>query len=117
MDNNGTHFCFCFYYNIYVLDIYYRRYMFCVSAHTAAPCTAALCISDLQESSMNENWWFFPNAPQFTCFLSPSAADSFNHKTFFAKVGLSGKSEAEVKKAFDVIDQDRSGFIEEDELK
>ncbi|XP_075890762.1 parvalbumin beta-like [Nelusetta ayraudi] len=45
------------------------------------------------------------------------AADSFNHKTFFAKVGLSGKTQAEVKKAFDVIDQDRSGFIEEDELK
>ncbi|XP_060746608.1 parvalbumin-2 [Tachysurus vachellii] len=46
-----------------------------------------------------------------------AAADSFNYKTFFAKVGLSSKSADEVKKAFFVIDQDKSGFIEEDELK
>ncbi|GAA6101067.1 parvalbumin-2 [Tachysurus ichikawai] len=46
-----------------------------------------------------------------------TAADSFNYKTFFAKVGLSSKSADEVKKAFFVIDQDKSGFIEEDELK
>lgn len=52
-----------------------------------------------------------------TCFYSLSAADSFNHKTFFAKVGLSGKSDADVKKAFSVIDQDKSGYIEEEELK
>ncbi|KAG5262497.1 hypothetical protein AALO_G00275770 [Alosa alosa] len=46
-----------------------------------------------------------------------AAADSFNYKTFFAKCGLSGKSADDVKKAFFVIDQDKSGFIEEDELK
>ncbi|XP_012694367.1 parvalbumin beta 2 [Clupea harengus] len=46
-----------------------------------------------------------------------AAADSFNYKTFFAKCGLSAKSADEVKKAFFVIDQDKSGFIEEDELK
>ncbi|XP_051980860.1 parvalbumin-2-like [Xyrauchen texanus] len=46
-----------------------------------------------------------------------SAADSFNYKTFFAKVGLSAKSPEDIKKAFFVIDQDKSGFIEEDELK
>ncbi|XP_059180623.1 parvalbumin 3 isoform X2 [Centropristis striata] len=46
-----------------------------------------------------------------------SAPDSFKHKEFFAKVGLSGKSPDDVKKAFAVIDQDKSGFIEEDELK
>ena len=45
------------------------------------------------------------------------AADSFDYKTFFAKVGLSGKSIEDVKKAFKVIDQDESGFIEEEELK
>ncbi|XP_042363638.1 parvalbumin beta-like [Plectropomus leopardus] len=45
------------------------------------------------------------------------AADSFKHKDFFAKVGLSSKSADDIKKAFAVIDQDKSGFIEEEELK
>ncbi|XP_061564197.1 parvalbumin alpha-like [Cololabis saira] len=45
------------------------------------------------------------------------AADSFKHKEFFAKVGLAAKSADEIKKAFAVIDQDHSGFIEEEELK
>uniref|UniRef100_A0A8B9HSQ0 Parvalbumin n=1 Tax=Astyanax mexicanus TaxID=7994 RepID=A0A8B9HSQ0_ASTMX len=46
-----------------------------------------------------------------------AAAESFNYKTFFAKVGLSAKTPEDIKKAFFVIDQDKSGFIEEDELK
>lgn len=46
-----------------------------------------------------------------------AAADSFDYKTFFAKVGLSAKSADDVKKAFAIIDQDNSGFIEEEELK
>uniref|UniRef100_A0A673W6E4 Parvalbumin n=1 Tax=Salmo trutta TaxID=8032 RepID=A0A673W6E4_SALTR len=46
-----------------------------------------------------------------------AAADSFNHKEFFAKVGLAGKSTEDLKKAFYLVDQDKSGFIEEDELK
>lgn len=46
-----------------------------------------------------------------------TAADSFKHKDFFVKVGLSGKSDADIKKAFAVIDQDKSNFIEEEELK
>ncbi|XP_028824445.1 parvalbumin beta-like [Denticeps clupeoides] len=46
-----------------------------------------------------------------------SAAESFDYKVFFAKVGLSKKSADEVKKAFGIIDQDNSGFIEEEELK
>ncbi|OCT61578.1 parvalbumin beta-like isoform X2 [Xenopus laevis] len=45
------------------------------------------------------------------------AADSFNYKSFFAKSGLSSKSADDVKKVFAIIDQDKSGFIEEDELK
>lgn len=62
------------------------------------------------------NRWVLPKC-LLTCFHSLSAADSFKHKDFFAKVGLSSKSADEVKKAFNVIDQDKSGFIEEDELK
>lgn len=46
-----------------------------------------------------------------------SAADSFDYKTFFKACGLSNKSAEEVKKAFLIIDQDNSGFIEEEELK
>ncbi|XP_069569550.1 parvalbumin beta-1-like [Brachyistius frenatus] len=46
-----------------------------------------------------------------------SAVDSFNYKTFFKACGLASKSSDEVKKAFAIIDQDMSGFIEEDELK
>ncbi|XP_023262140.1 parvalbumin beta-like [Seriola lalandi dorsalis] len=46
-----------------------------------------------------------------------SAADSFNYKTFFKACGLSGKTAEDVKKAFAIIDQDNSGFIEEEELK
>ncbi|CAJ1076551.1 parvalbumin beta-like [Xyrichtys novacula] len=44
-------------------------------------------------------------------------ADSFDYKKFFKGCGLAGKSSDDVKKAFAIIDQDNSGFIEEDELK
>ncbi|KAM8930844.1 parvalbumin alpha [Pelodytes ibericus] len=46
-----------------------------------------------------------------------AAADSFNHKKFFELCGLKGKSTEDVKKAFHILDQDRSGYIEEEELK
>ncbi|XP_053577189.1 parvalbumin alpha [Bombina bombina] len=46
-----------------------------------------------------------------------AAAESFNHKKFFETVGMKKKSKEEVKKIFYILDQDRSGFIEEDELK
>ncbi|KAM6966052.1 parvalbumin beta-like [Tautogolabrus adspersus] len=44
-------------------------------------------------------------------------AGTFDHKKFFKACGLAAKSAAELKKAFEIIDQDKSGFIEEDELK
>nr|XP_046270903.1 parvalbumin beta-2-like [Scatophagus argus] len=44
-------------------------------------------------------------------------AGTFDHKKFFHTCGMAGKSAEEVKKAFDIIDQDKSGFIEEEELK
>ncbi|KAK5856380.1 hypothetical protein PBY51_007982 [Eleginops maclovinus] len=46
-----------------------------------------------------------------------AAADSFDHKKFFKACGMSGKTADEVKKAFAIIDQDNSGYIEEEELK
>ncbi|KAI1886692.1 hypothetical protein AGOR_G00198410 [Albula goreensis] len=44
-------------------------------------------------------------------------AESFNHGKFFQMVGLKEKSADEVKKVFSVLDVDKSGYIEEDELK
>lgn len=51
------------------------------------------------------------------CSALIAADGTFEYKKFFATCGLAGKSGEELKKAFDIIDQDRSGFIEEEELK
>ncbi|XP_068102896.1 parvalbumin beta-like [Hyperolius riggenbachi] len=48
---------------------------------------------------------------------STEANDSFNYKAFFAKIGLSKKSADELKKVFAILDQDCSGYIEEEELR
>ncbi|NXH73097.1 PRVB protein, partial [Hydrobates tethys] len=48
---------------------------------------------------------------------SCQAPDSFDYKTFFVKVGLNSKSKDQLTKVFRILDQDRSGFIEENELK
>ncbi|XP_005998419.1 parvalbumin beta [Latimeria chalumnae] len=45
------------------------------------------------------------------------AADSFNFKKFFVEVGLHGKSDKDAEAIFNILDQDGSGYIEEDELK
>ncbi|XP_029363384.1 parvalbumin 8 [Echeneis naucrates] len=45
------------------------------------------------------------------------APDSFCPKKFFQLCGLTKKSPQEVKKVFSILDNDASGFIEEDELK
>uniref|UniRef100_H0WSU2 Parvalbumin n=1 Tax=Otolemur garnettii TaxID=30611 RepID=H0WSU2_OTOGA len=45
-----------------------------------------------------------------------AAADSFDHKKFFQMVGLTKISAENVKKVFHILDKDKSGFIEEDEL-
>ncbi|XP_066490205.1 parvalbumin alpha [Tiliqua scincoides] len=46
-----------------------------------------------------------------------AAAESFNCKKFFELVGLKKKNHEEVKKVFHILDKDKSGFIEEGELK
>uniref|UniRef100_A0A671XE15 Parvalbumin n=1 Tax=Sparus aurata TaxID=8175 RepID=A0A671XE15_SPAAU len=48
---------------------------------------------------------------------SPPAPDTFCPKKFFQACGLTQKSPQDVKKAFAILDNDGSGFIEEEELK
>ncbi|XP_008313331.1 parvalbumin 9 [Cynoglossus semilaevis] len=45
------------------------------------------------------------------------APDSFSHTKFFAACGLSSKTPKEIKDVFHILDEDKSGFIEEAELK
>jgi len=45
------------------------------------------------------------------------APDSFNCKKFFETCGLTKKSPGEIKNVFGILDNDASGFIEEEELK
>lgn len=49
--------------------------------------------------------------------LPPAAPDSFCPKKFFQVCGLANKSAQEVKKVFGILDNDGSGYIEEEELK
>ncbi|XP_026208006.1 parvalbumin alpha-like [Anabas testudineus] len=63
----------------------------------------------------------------FTDFLAASdiaaavnackANDSFSPKMFFKTVGLSKKTPSDIERAFKILDQDKSGYIEQDELK
>lgn len=52
-----------------------------------------------------------------TFSLSLSAAETFDPKKFFEMVGMKAMSAENVKKVFQVLDVDGSGFIEEGELK
>lgn len=51
----------------------------------------------------------------FICLLS--AKDSFSPKIFFKTVGLSKKTPTEIERVFKILDQDKSGYIEQDELQ
>ncbi|XP_063819144.1 parvalbumin, muscle-like [Pseudophryne corroboree] len=45
-----------------------------------------------------------------------TAADSFNYKKFFELLGLKNKSKAVLKKVYNILDTDQSGFLKEVEL-
>ncbi|KAF0037056.1 hypothetical protein F2P81_009930 [Scophthalmus maximus] len=49
--------------------------------------------------------------------LEAFAAETFDHRKFFEMVGMRAMSAENVKKVFQVLDVDGSGFIEEEELK
>ncbi|CAL8272305.1 unnamed protein product [Lota lota] len=42
---------------------------------------------------------------------------TFDYKTFFDQVGLSHSAEDTGERVFTILDQDKSGYIEEEELK
>ncbi|KAM3859318.1 parvalbumin, thymic-like [Diretmus argenteus] len=45
------------------------------------------------------------------------AKDSFSPQTFFKTVGLSKKTPMEIERVFRILDQDKSCYIEQDELQ
>ncbi|XP_056310373.1 parvalbumin 8 [Danio aesculapii] len=58
------------------------------------------------------------SADAIDCALKDcQAPDSFNPKKFFQLCGMTKKSPQDVKNIFNILDNDASGFIEEDELK
>lgn len=60
--------------------------------------------------------WKEQNSPVYVCDLL-AAKDSFSPNVFFKTVGLSKKTPAEIEKVFKILDQDKSGYIEQDELQ
>lgn len=54
---------------------------------------------------------------QGVCVVLFAAKDSFSPKVFFKTVGLSKKSPTEIERVFNILDQDKSGYIEQDELQ
>uniref|UniRef100_A0A672FPQ8 Parvalbumin n=1 Tax=Salarias fasciatus TaxID=181472 RepID=A0A672FPQ8_SALFA len=70
----------------------------------------------LHDSCKTNNWGaclFLIKIP--LCCLA--AADSFCPKQFFQLCGLTKKSPQDVKKVFEILDNDGNGYIERDELK
>ncbi|XP_069841019.1 parvalbumin beta-like [Dendropsophus ebraccatus] len=47
---------------------------------------------------------------------SVEAEGSFQWKSLLKRIGLLAKSDLELRKVFEILDRNRSGFVEEDEL-
>lgn len=86
----------------------------------------AAALDGCKGESLSDNYEITNSPPTQRLFASGSIngyhilisdAGTFDHKKFFSACGLSNKTSDDVKKAFAIIDQDKSGFIEEEELK
>ncbi|CAG03148.1 unnamed protein product [Tetraodon nigroviridis] len=71
-----------------------------------------LQLGTIHRSTPNRERWVAPGGDG-----EPAAPETFDLKSFFAQVGLTGSSQDVGKMVFAVLDQDKSGYIEEEELK
>lgn len=75
----------------------------------AFPCSCVLRLEDVIISLTGSN--------AVLSVILLSGKDSFSPKMFFKTVGLSKKTPTEIEGVFKILDQDKSGFIEQDELQ
>lgn len=79
-----------------------------------------LCLNSSSVKQLNytdAKYWNLPCVVSDSVLYSTPAPDSFCPKKFFQMCGLTKKSPQDVKKVFGILDNDGSGFIEEEELK
>ncbi|XP_051240504.1 parvalbumin-7 isoform X1 [Dicentrarchus labrax] len=81
------------------------------SLHHLPSCPLSLLSAD--EMAMTD----LLKAEEIKKALDAFAAETFDPKKFFEMVGMKAMSAENVKKVFQVLDVDGSGFIEEEELK
>lgn len=87
----------------------------------ASDITSAINACKGEEMIVFRVWWdvrpHVIRLIRFYLWFLLSAKDSFNPKMFFKTVGLSKKTPTEIEGVFKILDQDKSGFIEQDELQ
>merc|ERR1712168_1352970 len=86
----------------------------------SVPLSSHLSLSPLSSASVHHSVTKMEDllkAADIKKALEAFAATTFDHKKFFDMVGMKAMSAENVKKVFQTLDADESGFIEEEELK